>query len=89
MDDTMLDGNAVAGMLQDVFVVDMTTAMVTCGGCGLPSPIGATHVFRGAGYVLRCPQCEQAMVTLVEGGDRGLVMGFPGIRMLQMPGGRP
>jgi Zn finger protein HypA/HybF involved in hydrogenase expression len=84
MDETMLDGNAVAGLLQDAFLVDMTTAMATCLGCGTPSPIGATHVFRGAGYVLRCPSCEGAMVTLAQG-DRGLVMGFPGIRMLQMP----
>ena len=84
MDETMLDGNAVAGLLQDMFVVDMTLAMAMCAGCGTPSPIGATHVYRGAGYVLRCPYCEQAMVTLVEG-DQGVMVGFPGIRMLQMP----
>ena len=53
MDETMLDGNAVAGLLQDMFVVDMTLAMAMCAGCSTPSPIGATHVYRGAGYVLR------------------------------------
>lgn len=88
MDETMLDGNAVAGLLQDVFAVDMTTAMAMCSGCGTASPMGATHVYRGAGYVLRCPHCGRAMATLVEG-DQGVVLGFPGLRMLQMPVAAP
>ena len=48
MDATMLDGNAVAGLLQEVFAVEMTTAVTTCAGCGASEPIGAMHVFRGA-----------------------------------------
>ena len=31
MDELMLDGNAVAGMLGEVFAVEMTTATMTCG----------------------------------------------------------
>ena len=34
MDELMLDGNAVAGLLQEVFAVEMTTAIGTCGNCG-------------------------------------------------------
>ena len=34
MDELMLDGNAVAGMLGEVFAVEMTTTTGTCGGCG-------------------------------------------------------
>jgi Zn finger protein HypA/HybF involved in hydrogenase expression len=84
MDETMLDGNAVAGMLQEVFAVETTTAMATCRGCGAPTPMGATHVFRGAGFVLRCPHCGNALVTLVQG-DTRMWIGFPGIRTLQIP----
>jgi hypothetical protein len=84
MDETMLDGNAVAGMLQEVFAVETTTAMATCGGCGAATPMGATHVFRGAGFVLRCPHCDDALVALVQGGGR-LWIGFRGIRTLQIP----
>ncbi|MGY1710900.1 DUF6510 family protein [Geodermatophilus sp. SYSU D00758] len=84
MDEAMLDGNAVAGLLQDVFAVETTTAIATCAGCGAPSPMGATQVYRGAGFVLRCPHCEQAMVTLVPAEGR-LWIGFPGIRTLQVP----
>ena len=81
MDTLMLDGNAVAGLLQEVFAVEMTTATVTCNGCGATGPVGALHVFRGAGIVMRCPHCDNALVTIVEG-DRGVWMGFAGARTL-------
>jgi Zn finger protein HypA/HybF involved in hydrogenase expression len=84
MDETMLDGNAVAGLLQDVFVVEATTAIATCAACGASSPMGATRVFRGAGFVVRCPHCANPMVTIMRGDGR-LWVGFPGIRTLQMP----
>jgi hypothetical protein len=83
MDESMLDGNAVAGLLQDVFAVETTTTVATCGGCGEPTPMGETHVYRGAGFVLRCPRCENALVTLVRG-DTRMWIGFPGIRTLQI-----
>jgi hypothetical protein len=45
--------------------------------------MGATHVYRGAGFVLRCPHCETALMTLVRG-DRQMWIGFLGIRTLQL-----
>src|SRR5258705_7342397 len=36
MDELMLDGNAIAGLLQELFAVEMTTAVGTCGDCGAP-----------------------------------------------------
>ena len=83
MDALMVDGNAVAGLLQEVFAVEMTTAIGTCGNCGAKGAVGATHVFRGAGVVLRCPHCDNALVTIVEGGTR-MWIGFAGIRTLQV-----
>jgi Family of unknown function (DUF6510) len=83
MDETMLDGNAVAGLLQDVFAVETTTTVAMCGGCGEPTPMGETHVYRGAGFVLRCPRCENALVTVVRSETR-MWIGFPGIRTLQI-----
>jgi hypothetical protein len=65
MDALMLDGNAVAGLLQEVFTVEMTTAIGTCGGCGATDAVGAVHVYRGAGFVLRCPQCDMALMKVV------------------------
>ena len=34
MEARMLDGNAVAGLLREVFAVEMTTAIGTCNRCG-------------------------------------------------------
>lgn len=45
--------------------------------------MGETHVYRGAGVVLRCPRCENALVTLVRG-DTRMWLGFPGVRALQI-----
>jgi len=70
MDALMLDGNAVAGLLQEVFAVEMTTAVGTCGGCGASDAVGAVHVYRGAGIVLRCPHCDAALMKLVSAGSR-------------------
>jgi hypothetical protein len=83
MDESMLDGNAVAGLLREVFTVEMTTAAGTCGGCGATEPVGAMHVYRGAGVVLRCPYCNHALVKIVKN-DVRLWIAFPGMRALGM-----
>jgi hypothetical protein len=83
MDPLMLDGNAVAGLLQEVFAVEMTTAIATCGSCGAADAVGATHVFRGAGIVMRCPHCDNALVTIVED-DARVWIGFAGVRTVQL-----
>ncbi len=83
MDALMLDGNAVAGLLQEVFAVEMTTAVGTCNTCGATDAVGALHVFRGAGIVLHCPNCDNALVTIVKE-DTRVWIGFPGVRMLRV-----
>jgi hypothetical protein len=70
MDALMLDGNAIAGMLQEVFAVEVTTAVGICGGCGESEPMGAVHVFRGAGTVMRCPHCDDVLMKIVKDGRR-------------------
>jgi hypothetical protein len=83
MEALMLDGNAVAGLLQEVFAVEMTTAIATCGACGAADAVGATRVFRGAGIVMRCRHCDNALVTIVKDGTR-VWMGFAGVRTVQV-----
>ena len=83
MDALMLDGNAVAGVLQEVFAAEVTTAIGTCATCGSSEPLGAVHVFRGAGEVLRCPHCDDTLVKIVRNGSR-LWIGFDGIRTLEV-----
>lgn len=83
MDPLMLDGNAVAGLLQEVFAVEMTTATGTCAACGAAEAVGALHVFRGAGIVMRCPTCGNALVSIVKD-DTRVWIGFHGVRTLQI-----
>jgi Zn finger protein HypA/HybF involved in hydrogenase expression len=83
MDPLMVDGNAVAGLLQEVFAVEMTTASGTCGTCGATEAVGAIHVFRGAGIVMRCPHCDNPLVKIVRD-DARLWIGFPGVRTLEV-----
>ncbi len=48
MDELMVDGNAVAGMLQEVFAVEMTTATMTCRNCGIAGE-GGTRMWMDFG----------------------------------------
>lgn len=71
MDGTRLDGNAIGGMLQDIFALEMTAAHSTCAGCGAVHVIGRVHVYLDApGAVVRCPSCEQVLMKIVHGGGR-------------------
>ena len=83
MDNPMLDGNAVAGLLQEVFAADVTSAVGSCATCGAREPVGATHVYRGAGVVLRCPHCDNTLAVIVRG-ERRVWISFPGIRALEL-----
>jgi hypothetical protein len=83
MDALMLDGNAVAGLLQEVFAVEMTTSIGTCGGCGARDEVGALHVFRGAGIVMRCPHCGNAVMTVVDDGNH-VWIGLQGVSSLRV-----
>jgi hypothetical protein len=84
MDALMLDGNAAAGLLQEVFAVEMTTAVGTCATCGASEAVGATHLYRGAGIVLRCPHCDNTLLKIVTD-DTRVWIAFPGVRALAIP----
>jgi Family of unknown function (DUF6510) len=63
----MVDGNAVAGQLEQMFGRDMTMAVARCAGCSREAEIGALMAFtRGPGVVLRCPACQNAIARIVE-----------------------
>jgi hypothetical protein len=79
----MLDGNAIAGLLQEVFAVEMTTAIGTCGSCGTAGPVGAVHVYRGAGIVLRCSRCSNTLAKIVKSDSR-VWIDLTGIRTLEV-----
>jgi hypothetical protein len=83
VDELMLDGNAIAGLLQEVFSAEMTTAIGTCGDCGTAGPVGAAHLYRGAGIVLRCPHCDAVLAKIVRNDSR-VWIDLTGIRNLEV-----
>jgi hypothetical protein len=83
VDELMLDGNAVAGVLLEVFGTEMTTALGVCAGCGATDQVGAVRVYRAAGYVLRCPQCEAVLAKVVTDGSRTW-LDLRGLRSLEL-----
>jgi len=60
-----VDGNAMAGILGEVFVQDMTAARIRCGGCGKVEPVGAEHAYTQApGIVMRCCHCDSVLLVV-------------------------
>jgi hypothetical protein len=75
MDDDALwlDGNAVAGLLYEIFETEMTTVQRGCQSCGTISAVGAHRAYRGAGTVLRCPVCGDVALRIGALPDRHVV----------------
>ena len=66
----MLDANAAAGLLHEIFGVEMTAAPTECANCGNEAEIGTLLAFtHGPGLVLRCSTCENIVLRLVETPD--------------------
>ena len=63
----MLDGNAAAGVLWEIFAVEMTASPTECATCGRKGEIGSPLAFMQApGLVLRYSGCEQVMLRIVQ-----------------------
>jgi hypothetical protein len=65
-----LDGNAIAGLLFDVFGAEMTTATGVCGSCGARSIVAELTVYqRAPGTVVRCRSCEGVLMVFIGRGE--------------------
>jgi hypothetical protein len=63
----MLDANATAGLLFDIFGVEMTASPTECANCGNEGEIGALLAFtQGPGVILRCSACESVVLRIVQ-----------------------
>jgi hypothetical protein len=62
-----LDGNAIGGLLLEVFGAEMTTATGTCGHCGAVAQVAELVVYLQApGTVVRCRSCESVVMVIAE-----------------------
>jgi hypothetical protein len=61
----MLDGNALAGLLHELFYSEMTVAPVECATCGRHGEMGSLWAFvETPGYILRCPGCQNIIMRI-------------------------
>jgi hypothetical protein len=61
-----LDGNAIGGLLHEVFGTEMTAATATCASCGATGPVALFTVFlRAPGTVARCRVCSAVVMVIV------------------------
>ena len=66
-----VDGNAIGGLLNEIFTMEMTTAESTCASCGAVNAVGRVDVYlRAPGVVVRCPSCDQVLMRIVRGPGR-------------------
>lgn len=82
-EELVLDGNALAGALSQVFVSDVTTARVTCAGCARVRSLGTARLYRAAGEVLRCSECAAVLLRLVTAPDR-IYVELTGMRCVEL-----
>ena len=68
-----LDGNALAGLLEELFGTELTDAPHGCGSCGAVRAFGAHRLYRGAGLVLRCPVCSDIALVVATVPNRHVV----------------
>jgi Family of unknown function (DUF6510) len=69
-----VDGNAIGGLLQQVFGAEMTGAPSVCGHCGDSRPVAELVVYLQApGTVVRCRTCESVLMVFVAAHGRTCV----------------
>ena len=77
-----LDGNAAGGLLRELFALDVTSAEITCGGCGAVAAIGAVKLYGASmGAILRCAHCDTVVLRLAHM-PAGLCLDMRGARRL-------
>jgi hypothetical protein len=69
-----VDGNAIGGLLHEVFGTEMTAAPAVCGNCGDARPVAELAVYLQApGTVVRCRTCDSILMVFVTVHDRRCV----------------
>jgi hypothetical protein len=67
----VVDGNAIGGLLLEVFGTEMTGAATVCGNCGDARPVGELAVYlRAPGTIVRCRTCDNVLMAFVSTHDR-------------------
>ena len=67
LENGVVDGNAIGGLLIEVFRTEMTTAVGTCARCGAAGQVAELAVYRpGLGTIVRCRSCDNVLMAFVQ-----------------------
>lgn len=81
-----LDGNAAAGVLEEIFPFEATMMQTVCGVCGAMDYVAQLTVYTDApGLVVRCLHCDNVLIRVVHGGNR-YWLDLSGVTCLQIEG---
>jgi hypothetical protein len=81
----VLDANAAAGLLAEIFLVDATSAQIECAACGTIAAVGALRLYAAPmGAVLRCTHCEGILMRAART-PHGRWLDMAGARWLRFP----
>ena len=65
-----LDANATAGLLFEIFGLEMTASPTECTTCGNKGEVGTLLAFtQGPGIILRCSACESVVLRIIQTSD--------------------
>jgi len=82
----VLDANAAAALLQEMFVPDVTIAQIQCASCESTTAVGSLRLYAAPmGAVLRCTHCEAVLMRAVHT-PHGRWLHMEGARWLRFPG---
>ena len=82
-----LDGNAAAGILQEIFPFEMTLVQATCTGCRATNVVGELSVYmHGMGTIVRCPSCDTVLIRVAQAKGR-YYLDMRGVSVLQINAG--
>ena len=71
VDDMKLDGNAIGGLLMEIFATDVTASIGVCASCGSQGHLATLDVYVHApGVVGRCHSCGAVMIRIVHSETR-------------------
>ena len=79
-----LNGNAGAGILEEIFPFEMTLVQATCAGCGTTNAVGALATYKhGMGTIVRCPSCDTVLIRVAQAKGR-YWLDMRGLRVLEI-----
>lgn len=84
-DNLTLDANAIAGILVEIFGVEMTVVAARCTHCGNRAQVGSLRAYTHApGIVLRCSICTEVVLRIMRREDGSYLVDARGAAYLRM-----